>query len=909
MSGRTTIGLLVAASFLIASCGGGGVEETASGPMFPRSDAPTWADVESDGFHHLVIDLTAVMPSDPVEAETPTTTATTTATTTTTAHESDGTTRDEGSAAVGGELPPPTATTLLPVGSDESVHVYSNPDGSLWALLESGDRVPVALGRDGLVFALIPEDEPAEEAPPEDGDQLEADPNPVAPITTTTTTEPPPPAPPPEPEIVLELRNDPDVRSIVALGDGTWSVVTSLTADQLEARTDQPVRTDALLALATEDRHYDEQWSLANPGTDGIEGVDIGYEGARELGDGTGIVVAVIDSGIDFSHPDLLPARWTNEDETSCTNGLDDDNNGFADDCHGWDFVQGDPTGYDLNAHWHGTHVAGIIAAAAGNDTGIAGVAPGAQIMDLRVVDTTTTGVATVAAAIRYAVDNGADVINTSLASPPGGVTSEDVAELAAALDHALDHDVLVVAAAGNDATNIDHSPVWPASFPHPNLVTVAASTWFDSGASFSNRGPTSVDLFAPGSEVLSTSPRGRYRRADGTSVAAPHVAGTAALVRGAAPTLDAIGVRDRLLATVDPGSGFTRGSLTGGRLNAAQAMAGGPGPRLTFTFSGLASLTAGDKGAATITATVDENTELEGYELGWTATLVTRVEGTTYVVVDHPVGTGAGPSRSGDDGRIVLSAPSPVPTAPVELSLSTQLPAGDYALIMETTLGGHPGLLVGSPRVELFTIAPGTGTTPSTTTPIPTGTTPEPEPDQASPDPDRPIDPPPAEPVPDPKPEAVSFPIENGEWRIDSLSPAVGSVGGGGHVTIAGHFPDTTFVWIGDTPVNVLAVSNQQLIVDIPRRPEPGVVDVSLRTSADGIVLEAPGVFTFLGENDTALADDQPDPLPTPATGDGPEGQARPLYELGPVETHGELTLAPPAPGGLVWLERIWAN
>ncbi len=902
MSGRTTFGLLVAASFLVASCGGGGVEETASGPTFPRSDAPTWADVESDGFHHLVIDLTAIVPSDPVETATPATTTTTTTST----HESGGTTRDGGTAPVGDELPLPTATTLLPVGSDESVHVYANPDGSLWALLDSGDRVPVALGRDGLVFALIPEDEPAQGAPPEDEDGLEANPHPVAPITTTTTTEAPPPAPSPEPEIVLDLRSDPDVRSIIALGDGTWSVVTSLTADQLETRTGHPVRTDALLALATEDRHYDEQWPLANPGTDGIEGIDIGYEGARELGDGTGIVVAVVDSGIDFSHPELLPARWTNEDETSCTNGLDDDNNGFADDCHGWDFVQGDPTGYDLNAHWHGTHVAGIIAAATDNEAGIAGVAPGAQIMDLRVVDTTTTGATTVAAAIRYAVDNGADVINTSLASPPGGVTAEDVAELEAALDHALAHDVLVVAAAGNDATNIDDNPVWPASFPHPNLVTVAASTWFDSGASFSNTGPTSVDLFAPGSEVVSTSPRGRYRRADGTSVAAPHVAGTAALIRGAAPTLDAIGVRDRLLATVDPGSGFTRGSLTGGRLNAAQAVAGGPGPRLTFTFSGLGSLSAQDDRAATITATVDENTEFEGYELGWTATLVTRVEGTAYVVVNHPVDTAAGPGRSGDDGRIVLSAPAPAPTGPIELSLSTQLPAGDYALIVETTLGGHPGLLVGSPRVELFTITPDTGTTPSATTPTPTTTTPEPEPDETSPDP---IDPPPAEPVPDPKPEAASFPVESGEWRIDSLSPAVGSVGGGGHVTITGYFPDTTFVWIGDTPVNVLAVSNQQLIADIPRRPEPGVVDVSLHTSADGIVLEAPGVFTFLGDNNTALADNQPDPQPTPATTDGPEGPARPLYELGPVETHGELTLAPAAPGALVWLERIWAH
>ncbi|MCP5026652.1 MAG: S8 family serine peptidase, partial [Actinomycetia bacterium] len=665
--------------------------------------------------------------------------------------------------------------------------------------------------------------------------------------------------------------------------------------------------SDALLGLATDDRHYSEQWALENTGSEGIAGADIDIEGARAVTDGEGVVVAVIDTGIDFSHPDLLPSRWVNEGETSCNNGLDDDGNGFVDDCHGWDFVDSDPTGYGLDAHWHGTHVAGIIAGTADNQTGIAGIAPGVRIMDLRVVDQFTTGAASVAAAIRYAVDNGAEVINLSLSTPPGEVPADDVPELAAALDHALAHDVVVVSAAGNDATNIDDHPVWPASFTHPNLVTVAASTWFDSGASFSNIGPNSVDLFAPGVEILSTSPEGGYRRADGTSMAAPHVAATAALVRAAEPALDASGVRDRLLATIDTGSGFTRASLTGGRLNAAQAVAGGPGPRVAFTFAGLDGATTGSDLVITITAAVDEGPGFDGYELGWAATLATRIDDTTYVLVDHEVGTAAGPGRTGSDGHIIVSAPAPAPSGPLDLGLTTRLPAGDYALIVETIVGSRPDLLIGTPRVELFTVvedgaAPGPEDQPAA----------EPPDTAAEPGPAPPVDPTPPEPIPEPEAGPVTFPIENGEWRIDSMSPTVGSVGGGGHVTITGNFPDATFVWIGDTPVNVLAVSSQQLLAEIPRRHEPGRVDISLRTSAEGIVLDAPGVFTFLEENDADL--DGAAPV-SPVEGEGadpapvPGGRVRPSYDLGEAETTGPLTLAPIAAGSLVWLERIWAD
>ncbi|MCP5030045.1 MAG: hypothetical protein GY929_27570, partial [Actinomycetia bacterium] len=265
----------MAASFIVASCGGGAPEEQASGPQFIHSEASTWANTEGDGFNHLVIDLTALDLPEPTTPD-----SSPPMTTTTTAHEPGEPSESAGTDP--GSSPRPTATTILPIGSDASVHVYSEPDGSLWALLENGDRVPVALDREGLILALVPEEEPAREGGGEGGNDG------GSPFQETTTTTSPPP-PPAEPDIVLELRADPDVESIVALGNGTWSAITSLTVAQLETRTGQPVRSDALLGLATDDRHYSEQWALENTGSEGIAGADIDIEGARAVTDGEGV--------------------------------------------------------------------------------------------------------------------------------------------------------------------------------------------------------------------------------------------------------------------------------------------------------------------------------------------------------------------------------------------------------------------------------------------------------------------------------------------------------------------------------------------------------------------------------------------------------------------------------------------
>lgn len=275
---------------------------------------------------------------------------------------------------------------------------------------------------------------------------------------------------------------------------------------------------------------------------------------------GEGIVVAVVDTGVDGSHPELSSRMWVNPGENP-GNGIDDDGNGFIDDVYGWDFVESDNDPSDGNGH--GTHVAGIIAAA--NDGfGSTGVAFDATIMPVRVLDSNGAGsFYDVAAGIRYAVDNGAQVINLSL----GGSYSSAVHS---ALAYAGQHGVFVVAAAGNDG---GAAPVYPAALSAEltNVLSVGAHDSNDTRAYFSNGVGASgaVQVAAPGVGVLSCLPGNRYSRLSGTSMAAPHVAGLAALALSANPALDPQTLRslivegaDRTIAGSDA-SGGVNGALT----------------------------------------------------------------------------------------------------------------------------------------------------------------------------------------------------------------------------------------------------------------------------------------------------------------------------------------------------------
>jgi hypothetical protein len=254
---------------------------------------------------------------------------------------------------------------------------------------------------------------------------------------------------------------------------------------------------------------------------------------------GQGVVVAVVDSGVDYTHPDLANNIWVNTREIP-GNGVDDDRNGFVDDVHGWDFVDQDNTPTDLNGH--GTHVAGTIAAE-NNNFGATGVAYNAQIMPVRVLGADGSGGSpNIAAGIRYAADNGARVINLSL----GGGFSSDIQS---AVQYATQKGAVVVMAAGNESAS---QPSYPAEFATQYGIAVGAVDINKKEASFSNRaGATPLDfVVAPGVNIYSTTPNNTYSYYSGTSMATPHVSGVAALILSANPNLTPAQVESLLTGT-----------------------------------------------------------------------------------------------------------------------------------------------------------------------------------------------------------------------------------------------------------------------------------------------------------------------------------------------------------------------
>ncbi|MBI3996753.1 MAG: S8 family serine peptidase [Candidatus Omnitrophica bacterium] len=284
-------------------------------------------------------------------------------------------------------------------------------------------------------------------------------------------------------------------------------------------------------------------------------------------GPGQGVLVGVIDTGIDYTHPDLAQNIWTNPGEIA-GDGVDNDNNGFVDDVHGYDFASND--GDPKDGHSHGTHVAGTIAAVGHNALGVVGVAPNATLLAAKGLSDGGSGsLDWLASAIQYAVDRGADVLNNSWGCR-GGCPSDPehptVTEDAVAYAHSLG--TVVVFAAGNDGRDVaDYSP---ASQPEP--ITVSATTEEDMRATFSNYGPR-IDVGAPGVGILSTVPADGYQSFSGTSMACPHVVGTVALILSIQPTLTNEDVRDVLSLSADDVGVLGSDEDTGaGRINALKA-------------------------------------------------------------------------------------------------------------------------------------------------------------------------------------------------------------------------------------------------------------------------------------------------------------------------------------------------
>ncbi|MDM8538852.1 S8 family peptidase, partial [Desulfobacterales bacterium HSG17] len=273
------------------------------------------------------------------------------------------------------------------------------------------------------------------------------------------------------------------------------------------------------------DPEFNNLWFLQNTGqtikdSSGNPGADISGPEAWDMETGSpDMIIAVIDSGVAFEHPDLIDNVWINNNEIP-DNGLDDDNNGYIDDKYGWDFINGDnnPSDYsrDLSGDGHGTHVAGIIAAKGNNGIGTAGVMWQAKIMALQIFDIyeTTSFMDTIIqniniiSAVEYAVNNGAKIINCSFGGPSDSRFQYD------AYEYANNKGVLVVVAAGNENLNNDMSPIYPSNYNLPNIISVAATDEFDNLASYSNYGKNTVDVAAPGGNesfnMYSTTPPAR---------------------------------------------------------------------------------------------------------------------------------------------------------------------------------------------------------------------------------------------------------------------------------------------------------------------------------------------------------------------------------------------------------------
>ncbi len=320
---------------------------------------------------------------------------------------------------------------------------------------------------------------------------------------------------------------------------------------------------------APNDPLFDQQWGLLNSGqTGGLPGADIHAPAAWDLETGSpDVVVAIIDTGTDITHPDLAANIWTNPNEIP-GNGIDDDGNGLVDDVHGYDFVNSDPDPSDDSGH--GTHVSGTVAAIGNNGIGVAGIAWHARILPLKFLDATGTGsTADAVECVEYAIQNGARILNMSW----GGEEFSEALQLA--IEDANAAGIICVAAAGNDGLSLDQFPHYPASFTVPNMVAVAASTDQDELSGFSNFGRETVSIAAPGSNIWSTFPGGTYASFNGTSMAAPHVSGALALLAARFPGMSIPTMKAVLSNSADAIPALAGLVSSGGRLNLVRMLAG----------------------------------------------------------------------------------------------------------------------------------------------------------------------------------------------------------------------------------------------------------------------------------------------------------------------------------------------
>jgi len=324
-------------------------------------------------------------------------------------------------------------------------------------------------------------------------------------------------------------------------------------------------------------------WGLHNTGQSGGEiDADIDAPEAWDLTTGSSnVVIAVIDTGVNYNHTDLAGNMWTNPDEIP-GDGFDNDGNGYVDDIYGWNFA--DDNADPMDGHDHGTHVAGTIGGAGDDGAGITGVNWDVSIMALKFMDDSGSGSTESAInAIEYATmmkrDYGVNVVATNNSWGGGWYSSA----LFDAIENAGREGVLFVAAAGNEGVDNDLFAHYPSNYDSEYIISVAATDRHDNMASFSNYGAVSVDVGAPGVAIYSSVSDGGYESYQGTSMAAPHVAGVAALLAAHQPDASVGEIRQAILAGADPIESLDGNTSTGARLNAFGSLLalGAAGPRV----------------------------------------------------------------------------------------------------------------------------------------------------------------------------------------------------------------------------------------------------------------------------------------------------------------------------------------
>lgn len=311
----------------------------------------------------------------------------------------------------------------------------------------------------------------------------------------------------------------------------------------------------------------ESQWNLRNVGQQGgTPGVDIGAARAWAIQtgkpNGQGPLITVIDSGVDYAHPDLAANMWTNPGEIP-GNGVDDDGNGYVDDVHGVDVQR--RTGDPMDVNGHGTHIAHVIGGVTDNGAGLAGLNWGATVAGVKMsTDSGHSDAAAAVASLLYATAIGSRITSNSWGGAAFSQALKDVMAASPALH---------VCAAGNSALDSDVYPTYPASFDLPNVIAVAAHDRDDQMPHFSNHGAKSVHVAAPGQAITAAIPGGKYGQMTGTSMATPHVSGVAGLLLAQYPDLTNEQLKARLMGTVVKGPAYEGRTISGGRVDAAAAL------------------------------------------------------------------------------------------------------------------------------------------------------------------------------------------------------------------------------------------------------------------------------------------------------------------------------------------------